>query len=1525
MAGLPRYTTATAFLEHCSTLDLLSYPVPTAAPIDDSAPPPALAQPDHALYSATWVPRAQDDAASTGFVLARVVEDAYALELRWTAFSRSPASSAQGSSGNAFADLDAHPGTLPPVRFVFPSRLVPAPAFVVSASTSRLQVACLTEAGYLYTLSFPLATLFYDEKHLAGDDWCEEFKVDSLDGRTPVVMHGVDEGRVIVGCEDGFAVSVEIAQGEDGALVETELRSLSSFSMRSLIPSFSTRNFGSPVKGGHASAQHPAAPTQLLSLASSSTDNRASSVAFGVTRDRKLRIWNLDSGACFRAIDLPKPASSSSALSLAPHGSTDSPHAAARTGALLAPAPTPLVKVVRGTAYTSHASYLALFSPASSAAPAVFVLYGFATDPATGELSELTPLTERVCPPGAVGALVDFEVQRMDLAGDAKWTLWTCWDEGGESEVRTIGLSELEGQAAMDGADGDEWVAVDRGATAKTAAWTAAYFDDLLRDSPIGVAETFLQHVACPGRYPPATLDYALEMYEEVVAGERSAAGHDLPEAFAAEYATPIEHAAVVVGSTVTLEQSPQTGAFLHDEYNKQLKLEWLRFVAFLNESRAAALFPTCLVVDEQRGIAAVIGRDAIAVPVVREAVQTLQSMSPADLLAAAGADEPLFELPAAISTDRTLRADVLPLLAVIRDLQRRLSTNDQRTLERTLREKLASPLLADLEDTALELFEQTLEPALSDAAVRQVAAELGGLESAERAVETFLRLLTTEQLPPVTATGADAHATTDVSNALLADALASSIEARYDLAKGLVALLLVVWAAEDGESVEADVGVTPAPQDRLFARLDQTTSAAFAALHALGALAWLAAEVAAPSVEALALVQKELAAQHAGAGDEAILARFGELHVHERAARNAHLAAEILPVPTHGLLSALLRVPGLAPSILPASRSSLPVALAYAAAGTSAALGVLDAAGAGTIAASPAATVLGLRLQQLALPLQAAQWVDVWPRTAGMSYVRGRAALDVLAGEEALLAFEAAASGLYGADLVGEEDAEEDDALEALQLVLPREVGTSLAPFYIHAVALFVPTPFDGAIARFAQLALDALAQEGGATDEVVDKDLWTKLFRSYAALAQYDKAYEVVMSVPYHETQMTCLAHLISVVCENGAAALLTSFSFSGLEAELERNLSFRARNSDPLAYPNYYKVLYAYHVAKGDFRSAGTVMFQQGRRLGEMSARQGSFRELATLQCQSYLAATNALALVAKEHAWIAVVAGDEGERGTKRRKLAQHIPEEEYDPAVASRPLEVLELPDIRKEYCLALSRLQLAGEFPELERTSFHLDPEAVVALFSQLGSFDQAFQAGRILDVDLSSLVEAITERCVTLTLNANGVDDAAWILQSDEAATWEGTLPSKAWRLLERHLARHDNPITFRYRLIALERTLATNRGGKAPAFLTDFLLRQDLPALLRMLIKYDRLDEAFRFSLEALKSAAAVTTTNWTTSSPYSLFDQLLAVPAGDTASLSDDVLKERQKELREALQVRFAALDKADVGVRRASTTV
>jgi nuclear pore complex protein Nup160 len=120
-----------------------------------------------------------------------------------------------------------------------------------------------------------------------------------------------------------------------------------------------------------------------------------------------------------------------------------------------------------------------------------------------------------------------------------------------------------------------------------------------------------------------------------------------------------------------------------------------------------------------------------------------------------------------------------------------------------------------------------------------------------------------------------------------------------------------------------------------------------------------------------------------------------------------------------------------------------------------------------------------------------------------------------------------------------------------------------------------------------------------------------------------------------------------------------------------------------------------------------------------------------------------------------------------------------------------------------------------------------------------------------VLGVDLSSLFETVAERCVALSLHPEGCvvsfsslhpapqlnlsfhrssQDAAWVTLSDEAATWEGSLASKAWRLLENHLNRHDVAPAYPYRLVVLERTLATNRGAKVPAFLTDYLAQHNV-----------------------------------------------------------------------------------------------
>lgn len=753
--------------------------------------------------------------------------------------------------------------------------------------------------------------------------------------------------------------------------------------MRSLIPSFSTRNHVSPTKGN---AQPSGSPSQILSLTTITSDapRESFTLGFGVSRDRKLRIWRLETGACLRVIDLPQyEASRSGALALAGASHLDSPRSA-HNSALLNPAPRTLVKVVKGSDTPPYRCYLALFSPATGSAPSAFFLYGMATDHVTGELKELEPVATRACAFTSAGSLVDFDVVRMDVSGQARWTIWACWDNGGEMEVRTADVSELDGLTAEDG--GEEWSAIDVPTCSRTSTWTAAYFDEQLRDAPESVADVFLQHISRPGRYPPSTLDFALAEYQNLVTAEVADAGAFLPEQFDLDYPSQIARAAATVGSTVALQQDAETGAILRDEFNHQLKLEWLRFVALLNESRATALYPTCLAVDEKRGLASVIGRDSISVPVVREAVHILHDDLAAQQLLAA--PDAVIDLPPAVATDLALRADILPLLVLIRSLQSIVSAGSQRAFSAALLAHLSQPTTEDVETCALDLYETHLETA-AESALPNVAAGIAALDNAERACEVFLRLLTTEQLPPIAFGDHEGQAATSLANAVLLDLYALSVEARYELAQGLVILLLATRAAES--QADDDAASQLDKPAELVGGLDRVTASAFTAFHALATQQWLVDSTATPSLDALRMCMSRTAAED----QDGVLQKLGNLRMQEPSS-----GAESSPVPVHGLLDALVRVPDFSASLLPASRSAMSVSLAYATSGLFRSLAILPLPTVTEVTTSPAPAVLAMRLHELALNRETLEWATFWPASAALCYPIGRAHMEL--GDEA-------------------------------------------------------------------------------------------------------------------------------------------------------------------------------------------------------------------------------------------------------------------------------------------------------------------------------------------------------------------------------------------------------------------------------------------------------------------------------------------------------------------------------------------
>jgi nuclear pore complex protein Nup160 len=132
-----------------------------------------------------------------------------------------------------------------------------------------------------------------------------------------------------------------------------------------------------------------------------------------------------------------------------------------------------------------------------------------------------------------------------------------------------------------------------------------------------------------------------------------------------------------------------------------------------------------------------------------------------------------------------------------------------------------------------------------------------------------------------------------------------------------------------------------------------------------------------------------------------------------------------------------------------------------------------------------------------------------------------------------------------------------------------------------------------------------------------------------------------------------------------------------------------------------------------------SAAAEMYQHGRHLAEIQGEPHvDFLETASAQAMSYLAAINSLSLVDSKNAWIefAVPPSESnqvsrrifpGSIGSclniyvsqKRRKLSHHIPDKHF--ANAGLDIDVVSLAEMKQEYVLVMSRLEVYREFPAI--------------------------------------------------------------------------------------------------------------------------------------------------------------------------------------------------------------------------------
>ncbi|KAA1130822.1 hypothetical protein PGTUg99_023877 [Puccinia graminis f. sp. tritici] len=1472
-------------------------------------------QANHASQSNCFFPPTPTD----GWIKTTVINNGFTLELRWINPTKT------NNQNNPLQPLDNSPSHQP-IHFHFHHKIIPSPFITISTNESSelaldqeeegedqdqeqqekvLIILILTDNYTLYRLKFSYPQLFYSE--LFEEDWLTDYEVEEIINRQVILTHGIDSNNLIISSSDGILTHLSwgklIGINENYGWKTSNLSYNRSSALWNFLPtSWSSSAVASSKTISSSAHEWIATPTSTISIASHLTagSNGEDAWLFTISRDRKLKAWSLTTGLCLKELPLDHHSLASlSSTTKTISTTTTNDH---QQDLLLPAAPRPLARFIYSDEGDdpSYEGFLILFVP-SPVSPS-FVTYGLSLT-AENQFKDLVLLEERRCDWNGknglqMGELRDFQISKVDLSigfttspsKQRPWGLWAVWDDeiGGEGILQYTILHETRNwQESVR----TSWVTIQP--PDRRTPWNSSFFDELLANDPSSsVTEVFIDHLFRPGHFSSSDLEYALETYETSLESDDDQPAVEMDNSV---YESLEEKICAVVGSKVKLEISKQTGAPMIEGYHRKLRIEWLKFATMCAESRASSLWPIELAVDADRQQLFIIGRRSITTPVLIDTASLLSQLVGA---VDSGQRPPLLDQQVSgidqyhpLLSNLNNRRDLVGLVGAINCLAAGLSHGEViKPLEDELMQIVRRPIKFSIVDLLDDLFRRRLQPSIDDGLQAQIAERLGQVNGLELAFQLLWTILSTSELVRCGPDeGGEGVKVTILSQMFLSDYLVNALEKRFELTRN--ALIFLVYLCGEEETTGAKLGEFAGLTSQYLLSFQQSIMAR-----------WL--------VRQSAKIPAELAFEV----EDKLVDRLVELHVSTEAELGAHpggamirdansatsLLSSLLLTKFIPELNGRLKLPG---SLAEAGSTFLELVGLYT---NLSQLSESELTAIKLIHTHPNIILLIHFFLNVHRPSVALDLLHLLPDTGcAVQFLFGLAYLLSGSIEEAETGFIKAASAIY-------DDNFEVDDQSGLSLILPEPSRKSLTEYYNYIVLLFEPIGADQSIAKFCQLAIDSSSSSTFFTSNTEDDyqneknhlnqlvlNLWVKLFKALVNLALWDDAYQALVSIPSIESQNDCLRTLVSHMCEANEVDKLLRFSWTGLQIEFEKTISFRARNSDPLGLPNYFSILYAYHINRADYRSAAISMYQHARKIGDISIKGGAFQFMLTQQCQSYLAAINALSLVPEKQAWIPMSCpkvasqdtyGSEARRGPgtegmrSRKRVTYYVPEEEF--LGGTRDVEVLKLADLRAEYTLVLSRLQLANELPQLSQpgtsttSGAYLDGATLVPMVLNQGRLTEALEKAIVLGTDLGPLFVRLAESCCRLSLDIGlpgNSFDFQWVNGDPLAAHWDTDLVSKAWALLQRHLTlifpisssspnsldHHQNhqfnpSQAWKTREAVLETILKSARNLKVPLWLLKLFLDFNPTKLLKIFFKFDLLSDAFTVALHIIDQVA-------------------------------------------------------------------
>ncbi|KAJ3409947.1 hypothetical protein HDV05_004146 [Chytridiales sp. JEL 0842] len=1468
------------------------------------------------VYHLSYAPRS--------FIVWRLLANHRVLELRRVFLSTESTSTAaaedsfsSSSPAASFLKPDISTGSIP-VHFLLPAPILSVPRIAEDVDTLALHVMLLTRAGTFYRLVFPFPDLFaplsQPGSHLLNSDACvvQVHQIRALEGgqnsmpstpssssalgglrgmggsggKSARLVHFPDLDTICVGCSNGSIIQVDCprtyeAGDQHRAYREHELSDQNYMSQlktyvntpMKLLTAFRGRSDDTESLG------NPSQPISLDSVA-----HPQGVFLFALCRDYKIRMYNTVTHQHVKTLTIP---------GLAENMGSSLSFIISSLGSLAVSSSTPSTSNSTDVARSTH-NYLkvfgvkivkdawgneglrfnfAVFAPSYSDVACSFSFYEGEIE-STGALKTLDYIGIKNGPTFNVDgkeSLVDFQIVKAtaglseSVVADfetSQFLLWTLWDRRPTSTLRYAHL-EIETSSAGPNLrtvrnTGDRWIQ----AVGKTM--EMGTFDDFeYQRETKGVSEILIDALNRQNHFSARTLLLALDDYAKSVGIDSEyQTSKDLSDLFKTgflEVDVLLQLTAETVGSN--LEKDGMGAA----DYEAALKQEWMNFFGLCYEVNIDENVPAGLSIDSKSGVLVIAKRGTLST--VRNCdyaevlVETHKgTLSSAGLLMA---PEEVISTAYPKLKSRNFRSDLSVFFEMLDCLKESVNGDSRSALLNSVRSLLISPAKTSLHAQLLELADQHMGSLVTDSERSTNFVSLAtSVEDPDGLFKGLFNLLAVSPRSKGSHGSHDIFNASHFSSSLVVRTFMQIMEARSELAKDVVLVQIAMTKLASTNSASLKLPM-------------KTLAKSLAMLHSIF------------YTDCLAKIYVR-----AKAGDESDTAALPiSLDTRENFPPSA-LSVEPLYRPLMRIVFDEFVKTG------DFERQRYIDQLSEAVWNVFVWIGAAVSPKAETFAVSTDVIQFVNVLMQKEYVTVASELLHVLPRSPAMQYLEGVVQLKLKDYEKSRLAFEKAA----GAFLKG--------ASNDLGVVLASDVRKKgVLGFYEHVIGIYEEHRVSENVIAFARLALSSISEKERKKHLDTVKNLWKMVFTNCLETLQLEEAYSALISIPDTVMRRYCLRRFVTVVCENGQVeALCTRYTFAELQSEVEETLLFKAktRNVVPLpsateVNPNYHQYLYSYYIFRGEYRNASYIMYDYARRLGSVSALDIGGKSLIgviTEQARSYLASMNALALVGNDFSYL-VYASDAldvaGLRGRKRRKTAFSSKEVTYgvneysNNNISSKVNDVIDLQEIRKEYSLALAKLNLTDIYRDYEVTAGLPDPEDAVTVYTQSGNFDAALNLALLFEMDLETIFGAFGARCATMThadLTRKYIGPRDSVAFHNIPVCWGGTQSEKAWRLLQVFLDKHDSAANnFSYRRAAIERALEANRNIALPPWLVDFYKKQFPEDLIRIYLKYGLLEKCASFctyyvqeqinSLPGKNRILPVYSARWM---PFTLFDQLI-----------------------------------------------